>query len=174
MFSSKHIIEENLALRPLSIKDAGEVFLLVEKNREHLAQYLYWVNKVVDVNSTEQYIKARIESELPKATWFAIEVNNKLCGIFGVKSVSSDFIAEVGYWLCSSVQGKGVMSQIVRYINTQLKQQNVKVIEFRCLEENKSSIRVAQNAGASLVKVEPNAMKINQQLQSLLFYHVTL
>ncbi|REL25922.1 N-acetyltransferase [Thalassotalea euphylliae] len=172
---SIHQLSEQLKLKPLVIEDAQALFAEISESRAQLAKYLYWVDGVTDVVSTECYIDERINSGLPSATWFTIINGERVCGVFGIKYIDGDkHLAEVGYWLGTNAQGRGVISQIITYIKAFLKQHQVRDLVIACLAQNNVSIRVAEKAGGKLVSVEPKAMVIDGQAQALLTYQISL
>lgn len=172
---SIHQLSEQLKLKPLVMDDAQALFAEISKHRAQLAKYLYWVDSVTDIASAERYINERINSRLPDATWFAIIKEEQLSGVFGIKYIDRDKqLAEVGYWLSASAQGKGVISKIIAYIKALLKQHQVRDLAIACLAQNSASIRVAEKAGGKLVSVEPEAMVIDGQAQALLTYQINL
>ena len=174
-FSYQHPITDRLALHPLTIADATSLFYLVEQNRTILSSYLYWVDSVVDIASAKRYISQRIQSDLPNATWLKIVVGGEVAGVFGIKYIEPDTkVAEVGYWLTQYVQGQGIMSEIVSYIQQLFRYHQISTLRIKCLAENTASIKVAEKSGASLVSVEPDAMKMNGQWQALLTFEKAL
>ncbi|REL34710.1 GNAT family N-acetyltransferase [Thalassotalea euphylliae] len=172
---SPHQITEQLALLPLTAEDASPLFTLIQKNRANLAKYLYWVSDVTDVASTERYILERVNSGLPSATWLKILDNQQICGVFGIKYIDADKqLAEVGYWLSSDSQGRGIISQVIRYMTHILAKHKVRYLNIACLEQNAASIRVAEKAGGQLVSVEPKFLKVNGDWQALLTFQIPL
>ncbi|MCX4029184.1 GNAT family N-acetyltransferase [Endozoicomonas sp. SM1973] len=169
-------ISNEIALFSLTEKDAHTIFQLVENNRHYLSQFLYWVDSVHDVASTKQYINQRVNSGLPGAQWFKITFHDTTCGIFAIKSISEDTTtAEVGYWLIPQVQGQGIISKIIQDMVVYLKGIDAaKAIEFRCLEQNQGSIKVAMRAGAILLKTIPHYISLNDSLQSLKIFQLPI
>lgn len=168
-------INEQVSVASLLEDDATDIFYLVEQNRTILNQYLYWVQHVVDIDSATKYIANRVNSTASNNCWYKISFQNKTCGVFGVKSIEPETsIAEIGYWLSKDLHGRGVVRQVIERLKPELKRVGANVIEFRCLKENKASISVAERSGAKLVRVEPDAMTINNIKQALLFFQVKL
>ena len=168
-------ISTQIILRPLNLSDASAILSLVNLNRERLAEYLYWVEDVQCVDSAKQYIFDRVNNGLNEAHWFKIYFNNEICGVFAVKSICPQtHVAELGYWLGDSAKGNGVISQIVKYLPKLLANTSANAIEFRCLEQNHASIKVALRAGANLVGSIPDFMVANGIKQNLNIYRVTL
>ena len=168
-------ITDTISLKELATKDASIIFPLIEENRQVLSQYLYWVESIHDLKTTEHYIHERINSGKPGARWFKISLSNSIVGIFGIKVVYQEQSeAEIGYWLSQRAQGNGVISNIIASIREILKSENIKHLRITCLNENKASIAVAIRAGAKHTDTVHQYMHIGGKLQDLNIYTVQL
>ena len=168
-------ITDNVSLEQLSTEDSPTIFSLVEENRKQLQRFLYWVDEVTDLRTTEDYIEKRIHSGLPGAKWFKVVLMHEPAGVFGIKSVCTEKSeAEIGFWLSQKAQGKGLISQAISAVSELLKQQNIRTLKMTCLHENKASIAVAKRAGAVHTGTEPNYLNIDGQLQDLQIYTLQL
>ena len=169
-------ISEEVALVLLSTNDAEEMFSLIEREREMLGKYLYWVNDVVDIDSTREYLNVRLSSGLPGSTWYKITYHGQVIGVFGVKSIDlKESVAEIGYWLSSQHQGKGIISRVISAVSTRLKNKHdVCYLNIHCLEANSASISVAERAGGQHSKTIPGYFAIDGKLQDLKIYTVQL
>ncbi|MBE0458438.1 MAG: GNAT family N-acetyltransferase [Pseudoalteromonas prydzensis] len=144
------VISDSITLKPLAISFAEELYSVIVESRENLSQFLPWVDGIIDVNTTKQYIAERLHSNKAGAQWFAIYTQERLSGVFGIKHIDPDSkVAECGYWLADFARGQGVMNQVLTKIVPYIKNNShAKVIEFCCLDENLASIKVVQRAGA--------------------------
>ena len=159
----------SIELVPLDCDDAKIIYQLVEENRDFLARYLYWVDHVVNLESTKNYIQERVESNCNEAEWFKIKNNGRVCGIFGIKSISiKASLADIGYWLIPSEAGKGLMSKVVSRMICYLKEEKgVNSVQFLCLEDNEASRAVALKSGAKLVECQKNYLFLDGKHQDL-------
>ncbi|MEX2961358.1 GNAT family N-acetyltransferase [Microbulbifer sp. TYP-18] len=168
-------ISDEIMLEPLSIRDAGVLYSVIDENRTFLEQSLYWVGKVKDKETAKNYIMKRINSGEPGASWFKIKQKHAIVGIFGVKSTCYQLLeAEIGYWLTEAARGNGIISKAIIAVGKILKDQGLSSIKIMCLDENKASIAVAERAGANHINSVPNYMEINGKLQNLNIYRVKL
>ena len=169
-------ITENIELLPLEVTDSLNILDLVEYSRPQLGKYLYWVDGVRDEISAHKYIVERINSGLLGSRWFKIQFNKQVCGVFGIKSISvGRGIAEVGYWLAHVAHGNGIIVKIIAQLSSfLLANTDAKIIEFRCLENNTASIRVAKKSGAEFVDLIPNYMNTDNEEQDLHIYQLQL
>ncbi|KXO06963.1 Ribosomal-protein-L7p-serine acetyltransferase [Moritella sp. JT01] len=169
-------VTENIELLSLEEGDALTILNLVESSRPQLEMYLYWVDGVRDEVSAHKYIVERLHSGLLGSRWFKIKFNTQVCGVFGIKSISTESgVAEVGYWLSHAVHGNGIIVNIIAQLSSfLLERTDAKIMEFRCLENNISSIRVAKKSGAELVGSIPNYMNAGNENQDLHIYQLQL
>ena len=168
-------IAEHIKLAPLVESDAADILKTVNLSRASLGEFLPWVEGVNNIESAKKYILDRVNSGLNGSRWFKIYYKDNLSGIFAVKSICPELnVAELGYWLSSDAQGNGIISQVIARVPIILKNTSAKVIEFRCLEQNATSIKIALKSGASLVGTIPNFVSVDNTLQQLNIYHVAL
>jgi len=168
-------VSNHIRLTPLDVSDAAVIFALVNTNRIGLSEFLYWVKDVKCIYSARKYISERVHSGLNGAHWFKIQFNDNVSGVFAIKSVCpSTFVAEIGYWLCGSAHGCGIIHQIVGNFLKIVPKEGVSAIEFRCLEHNHASINVALKSGATLVDSIPKFMVANGVKQDLNIYRLQL
>jgi len=52
-----HKINENLSLKHIDLRDAEEIFALTNKNRQHLREWLPWLDATTRLEDTESFIK---------------------------------------------------------------------------------------------------------------------
>jgi len=155
-------------------QDAQAILDLVNDSRTVLAKYLYWVDGVIDLHSAQRYIVERTQSGLANCRWFKVMFDGKACGVFAIKSVDLQGVAELGYWLSHRVHGHGIISQVVAALPTIALPNQIKTVEFRCLELNDASISVAKKSGAKQIDSLPNFVESDGVTQSLLVFQVAL
>jgi ribosomal-protein-serine acetyltransferase len=164
-------ISEQIKLAPLLESDALDILNLVDSSKGDLDKFLYWVKDVKCINSARKYITERVHSGLAGSCWFKIYFKGDISGVFAVKSICPDsFVAELGYWLSGTAKGYGIINQIIAKLSEILNGSGAKAIEFRCLEQNYASIKVAMKSGAKLVDSIPNFAIANGIEQSLNIY----
>jgi ribosomal-protein-serine acetyltransferase len=101
MFTCK--ISEELELRILEVRHADALYQLVNKNREHLAKWLPWVDKTTKVEDTIAYIEFEL-SRFAKNNGFSCGIfyQNEIVGCIGLHGISwGNKLSSIGYWLFS-------------------------------------------------------------------------
>lgn len=97
---------------------AEQLFKLVDTDREYLSHWLAWP---VHIKKAEDYLPF-IRDSITKyskneALVCAIEYKNELVGCISYNYISHSLKkVEIGYWLASDSQGKGVMTRCVKFL----------------------------------------------------------
>lgn len=146
-------VDEELSLKLRHEEDTVAVFNLVEKNRSHLRPWLPWVDRTLTQEDSKKYIIGELENFKNKKTAdFGIFYQEKLVGSMGFNKIDSvNQKAEIGYWIDSDYEGKGIMTKCVTsIINYGFNELNLNRIEIRCSVLNKRSAAIPQRLGFTL------------------------
>ena len=143
-------IDDELELRPLEQACAESLFGLVDENREHLRQWLPWVDANQSVEATRAFIQSTrqrwaTEHGLEVGIWF----NQRLVGVVGFHAIDrANRSAEIGYWLSAAQQGQGVMSRACRaLVNHGFANLDLNRIEIRVATGNAKSRAIPERLG---------------------------
>lgn len=113
-------VDDEIEIRMLEEIDAETIFALVDRNREHLRQWLIWVDRSNSPEVTRQFIKeSKQQYENKEAMSAGIWFHGQLAGAIGV--VRYDWYnrkMEIGYWISSDQQGKGIITRSVSALIT--------------------------------------------------------
>lgn len=112
----KRWIDDDLAIRPTEVRDAGAVFALVDSNRAHLRSWLSWVDPTESIADSEQFIRSSRRKWGERDGWEGgIWWQGKLVGSVGYHYWDFELgTTELGYWLAQPYTGKGIMTRVVR------------------------------------------------------------
>ena len=128
------------------IEEVEELFLLVDKNRSHLREFLGWVDYTLKVADSKKFIQENLPLWLQlKSLHLSIRHGKKLVGAVGFPQI--DFVnhsAFIGYWLDEAHQGKGIMTKAIKALMVYgfevLKLHRMQIL---CATHNKRSEKVA-------------------------------
>jgi ribosomal-protein-serine acetyltransferase len=102
-------------LRLLEESDAGELYALVEENRDHLARWMQWAAEQTLEDAVAFIRSARAQDAAGEGFQGAIVERGRIVGVAGMHRIDApNRSVELGYWLAESAQGAGVMSSAVR------------------------------------------------------------
>lgn len=107
-------VDEEITLRQLSAEDAGAVFDLIDRNREHLSQH---DDDTAGKYSDEEAVLESIRNpKNPERLRLGIWANEELTGSINLTRFEGSASFEVGYYLGKEYQGKGYMTKAVKKI----------------------------------------------------------
>ena len=109
--------------------------------------------KIVDVNIRRLRLKIEDDTANPV---FTIRSGDAFAGLIGFKSADSTTrTIEIGYWLRSEFQGRGIMTSAVQALcRLAFEEMGMERIEIRCALGNYRSNRIPQRLGFALDRVE--------------------
>lgn len=129
---------------------AASLYNLTSKNRSHLKQWLAWLDLVKTFEDTQTFIDTAVhQHNHNQATTFAIVYRNNLMGVAGFNHFDHQHKwAAIGYWLCASLVGRGVMTKVVqKLLEYGFVEHNLNKIEIRCAEQNHKSRAIPERLG---------------------------
>ncbi len=143
-------IDEELELRLLKRKEAEIHYRLVDKNRDHLRQWLAWVDGTTSPETMVGFIENTLEqAEKNQGVQAGIWHHDELVGIIGHHHIDwNNRHTSIGYWLSQEHVGKGIMSRACEaLINFSLRDLGLNRVEIRCAEQNKKSRAIPERLG---------------------------
>jgi len=145
-FSCRLTGSEELGL--LEPRHAGELFALIDRNREHLRRWLPFVDGTVSPSDSQAFITRTLHEMAEKGTTVAgIWYCGALAGTIGLHA-EGDKRAEIGYWLGEEFQGRGLVTSacqaLIRYAFDDL---GVQRICIRAAPENLRSRAIPERLG---------------------------
>ncbi|MFC0270526.1 GNAT family N-acetyltransferase [Metabacillus herbersteinensis] len=148
MFTYK--IDNQISLKLVELRDADEIFSLIESSREYLREWLGWLDKSTKVEDTRDYIKMSQQMFAEnRGMNAAILYDGKIVGIAGYNAIDwSNKIAYIGYWLGETYQGKGIMTKVAEALTEYaINQLELNRVDIRVAVENKKSWSIPERLG---------------------------
>src|SRR4051812_3558384 len=140
-------INQNVRLELIAERHATALFDAVDNNREHLAEFLPWVNNMQSVNDFVDYIKqCELLHEHKKEVSFVIIENEIVIGRIGLHHINPPHKkGAIGYWLTKNAQGKGIIINSCKaLINYGFKNLDLHRIEIKAATHNLKSQAIAE------------------------------
>lgn len=136
MFELK--IDEDVAIRMFTERDAEEFYLLTMASKEHLKKWLGWLNQIQTIEDTIRHINGSLQTFVALGgypTSFAIVYRGNIAGTISFNKISElHRTGSIGYWLGEQYEGKGIMSKAFAKMLT---------YGFRTLHLNRIEVYVA-------------------------------
>ena len=146
-------IRPDLELRLLEERHAAEVFALVNQDRAYLRQWLPWVDSTLAADDTLAFIRAALEQfAAGDAITAGIWHRNQFCGVIGTHKLQKlNRKIEIGYWLCETSLGHGIVTDCCRALITHLfTELDLHRVEIHCAVSNSKSAAVPRRLGFTL------------------------
>lgn len=143
-------ISADLFLRVLRPYEAGTLFSLVQKNREHLREWLPWVDATHSPVDTRRFLEMTYAGFLRgQSVNFGIRHHGSLVGTVGFHGFDRmNRVTSLGYWLCGDACGKGIMRQsVAACIEYAFEKQAMNRLYIRCATGNARSRRIPEALG---------------------------
>ena len=142
-------VDRNIQLKLLEERHAEMLYLLTDRNREHLRRWLSWVDKVVSVQDTRNFIRLSLKQfEAGRGIQVGIWYDEVLVGVIGCEIDPENRTATIGYWIASPYQGRGIMTRACRSLVEYLfVSRAMDCIEIRCAVENRRSRAIPERLG---------------------------
>ena len=140
-------VDEIISLEILEGIHAESLLNLVNANRNYLKQWLPWVDYMVTLENSKNYISDCKRRATEKTDFsFAIIINKNIVGRIGLHHINyPNRIAEIGYWLADGLQGRGIIFKSCKtLINHAFNELGLNRIEIKCGIGNNKSRAIAE------------------------------
>lgn len=168
-------VEENLEMRLVSERYAGELNSVVRDNLAYLHEWLPWPNEDYSVQTARDFIKFRLELFANnEAMAFLIFQNEKIVGGIGFDNPNPlNRSIEIGYWLKADAQGNGIITKCCRdLINYCLNELKINRIVIRCATENIRSQAIPERLGFTKEGILREAEWLHDKFVDLIVYSI--
>ena len=173
MFSLKVDSDIELALAmPFMAK---EIFNLAMANKEHLGTWMAWVEDTKEIADTKKFITHALEGFAKgEKLVCTIYYQGKIAGLIDLHSIrKSHKKASIGYWLDSSLQGRGVMSKSLQALCAfAFEKLELNKLIILCDKENIKSQNVAKRVGFQEEGLLKQELKVHNEFRD--FYRYAL
>ena len=151
--NTKLHVEDGLNLLQATLDDAEELFAVVDANREHLREWLPWLDSTLSVEDERSAIKSTLEDyEKRDGVFYAIRLNSELIGTMSLNWIDWENRAcGVGYWLSKNQTGNGfVTKSCIRLIEHCFDDLGLHRFVLEAATDNFSSRAIAEKLGMRL------------------------
>ncbi|MGC9452323.1 MAG: GNAT family N-acetyltransferase [Oceanipulchritudo sp.] len=140
----------DLSLRVLRPNEAGMLFSLVEENRNHLREWLPWVDATRSPVDTRKFLEMSYSGFLRGAGFnYGIRFCGGLVGVIGFHGFDRvNRVTSLGYWLSVDHCGQGIMRQsVAACVEFAFHVQEMNRLYVRCATGNQRSRRIPEALG---------------------------
>jgi ribosomal-protein-serine acetyltransferase len=102
------------AIRPYRLEDAEPLWALVDAERERVGRWLAWVRLIRSLEDERRWLEHTTVSDAEEN--HAIVVDGDVAGGIGLILDPLDANLEIGYWLGSRFEGRGLVTSACRLV----------------------------------------------------------
>lgn len=129
-------IDDDIQLKEIGIEHIRPIFNVIDSQRSYLGEWLPFVELTQDISFTSKFVENYLNSDRLILTC-AIIYRKHFAGIIGLKDTDNDNKkTEIGYWLSSFFQGKGIMIRSCKGLISHI---------FNTMDINRIQIKAATN-----------------------------
>ncbi|MBZ5609879.1 MAG: GNAT family N-acetyltransferase [Acidobacteriia bacterium] len=166
-------IQEGVCLRLLEERHAAEVFAVVDRERAYLREWLPWVDGTTKVDDTLTFIQSALQQYAANEGFSAgIWRGDQLIGVIGTHKI--DWLyrkVEIGYWLASNFQGRGIVTAACRaVIDHAFAQWKLNRVEIHCASGNAKSCAIPKRLGFQFEGTQREAQLVNGRYLDIQVY----
>lgn len=146
-------VDEHTEVRLLHADDADSLYDVTIRNRESLASWMSWMDRVIDVSDTYAFLRAA-EREAYEHSAFKAGIwrQGTLIGCIDLHQI--DWLngnARIGYWLDKEHTGHGIMTRAVRLlVEYAFEALDLHRIEIHVATDNHRSRRIPERLGFTM------------------------
>jgi ribosomal-protein-serine acetyltransferase len=143
-------IDPDFHLEILHVSHSVQLCALTEKNRNHLREWLPWLDNSKTENDTKSFIKSTMKQYSDDLGFqVALVYRQNIIGITGFHPLNtSSHFGALGYWLSKDHEGHGLMTKAnIKIIELGFNKLNLNKVIIQCATENKKSRLVAERMG---------------------------
>lgn len=148
--------EYSFYLREARLNDAKTIYEAIDSHREYLEAWLPFVTDLTE-EGEKDFLKSTLAVEWEERDIvFMIEQEDAFCGLIGFKGTDKvNNRTEIGYWLLPEFQGKGIMTNAVKYLcRWAIEERGMKRIQIKCATDNQLSDAIPQRLDFTLEGIE--------------------
>ena len=143
-------IDDDSYISLLETKDAEFLYDLIDRNREHLGEWLKIPGMTLHADDSRRFIeRTRLRYANSEGYWLGIWQGKELMGSIGYLYIDQDNRkTEIGYWLGQEYEGKGLITKAIKaLIYYAFDELNLNKVEIGAASDNLKSRRIPEKLG---------------------------
>ncbi|MCF8001637.1 MAG: GNAT family N-acetyltransferase [Halanaerobiales bacterium] len=143
-------INDKIYLKLFNKNEAEELHMLIKSNKDHLKNWLAWVDDMENIEEVKDFIKKTrqgfaAEESISAGMWYKEE----LVGVIGYNNIDwKNKKANLGYWLGQDHQGEGIVTTACKaLVDNAFNNFNLNKVEISCAEGNVKSRAIPERLG---------------------------
>ena len=144
------VVDDEVVLKLLDIRDANQLFELANSGRTYLREWLPWVDGTKSAEDTKSFVEMT-KKQFASNNGFQAGIWSKgnIAGVIGFHGMNwTNRSTSIGYWLGERYQGNGIMTKSCKaFVEYAFRKLDLNRVEIRCAEKNLSSRAIPERLG---------------------------
>lgn len=166
-------IDEKVRLELTAEKHANALYDAIDNNREHLSEFLSWVDNMQSASDFRTYIKnCELLYQQGKEMSFVIILDEAPIGRIGLYHLNiQNKNAAIGYWITKNAEGKGIISKSCKALITYgFEELALHRIEIKAAVNNLRSLAIPKKLNFMQEGILRQAELVNNKFLDLVLY----
>lgn len=148
---------------------AIDLYQAITHDRVSLGKWLPWAYQMKSAQDEASFIQTIQEKMIKdRMVVLTILVNGEPSGMIDLHNLVKNQKGEIGYWLSSTYQGRGIVTNsVLKLCQYAFSELNLQYVDLIVAVENGKSARIARNADFKLMGMKKNL--INDKLDGQIF-----
>lgn len=148
---------------------AIDLYQAIAHDRVSLGKWLPWAYQMKSAQDEASFIQTIQEKMIKdRMVVLTILVNGEPSGMIDLHNLVKNQKGEIGYWLSSTYQGRGIITNsVLKLCQYAFSELNLQYVDLIVAVENGKSARIARNADFKLMGMKKNL--INDKLDGQIF-----
>src|SRR5688500_5886257 len=171
--SIKLKVDDTFVLELIDHHHAEALYQLVTNNRQHLREWLPWVDHMRSVDDFRKYINSSKQRYANHSEMgYVVMAGETMVGRVGLYNIDlTNKSASIGYWLSKQWLGKGIITRCCKtVINEGFSRLQLNRIEIRAATENHKSQAIPERLGFKKEGIIRQGEFVNNQFVDLYVY----
>ena len=170
-------VDDDIVLVLAEERHAEVMNELIVRNQARLARWEPWAELPATLDGTRAYIRAALEDFVRGrqiSTIIAVDGGRRLVGRCGIRINQYASSGDIGYWIDSEFEGRGITSRSARaLIGSVFTELGLSKVELRTSIANQRSRAVAERLGFTYEGVLPAGLRFTNRSDDVALYGVT-
>lgn len=143
-------VDNDIELQLFQLHHSEELYQMVDRNRNHLRDWLPWVDSMISYEQYHEIIPIWLKAFAENNGFNAgIRYKGQLAGSIGFHQIDwRNRQTSMGYYLAKDFEGRGIMTRAVQaLVNYAFLDLNLNRLEIRCGVGNKKSRHIPERLG---------------------------
>lgn len=164
------LIDNNLLLRSFTTEDTSALFRAVDESRQHLRQWLRWVDATTKPDHIQQFIQRTLQQlNNQEALELGIVYNREIIGGVGMHEWNHTLKkAQIGYWIKKEYEGQSIVYKcLTHFIDFLFAKVGLNKIEIHFMPANKRSAALSDRLGFKIEGLIRQSYFMNGKFEDL-------